>query len=99
VTPLFVIGATLGATLGDLLDVPVPFLAALGFVAVFAGATNTPLACAAMAVELFGWAIAPWALVVCVLAAVASGPGGIYTSQRPVRWGFRPQPPLDPPTS
>lgn len=97
VTPLFVIGATLGATLGDVLDVPVPFLAALGFVAVFAGATNTPLACAVMAVELFGWAIAPWALVVCALAAVASGPGGIYTAQRPVRWGFRPQPPLDPP--
>ena len=35
VTPLFVMGATLGATLAGVLDVPVPLLAALGFVAVF----------------------------------------------------------------
>ena len=43
VTPLFVIGTTLGATLAGVLDVPVPLLAAMGFVAVFAGAANTPL--------------------------------------------------------
>jgi H+/Cl- antiporter ClcA len=94
VTPLFVIGATLGATLGNVLDVPIPFLAALGFVAVFAGATNTPLACAVMGIELFGWPMAPWLLPMCIVAAAASGPGGIYTSQQPVRWGFRHQPSL-----
>ena len=43
VTPLFVIGATLGVTAGRVLDVPIPLMAAIGFVAVFAGAANTPL--------------------------------------------------------
>jgi len=37
VTPLFYIGATLGNALAPLLHVPVPLLAGIGFVAVFAG--------------------------------------------------------------
>jgi H+/Cl- antiporter ClcA len=53
-TPLFFIGSALGNTLGELLGAPVELLAALGFVAVFAGATRTPLACTIMAWELFG---------------------------------------------
>jgi H+/Cl- antiporter ClcA len=40
VTPLFYIGATLGNTLANLLNAPVSLFAALGFIAVFAGATN-----------------------------------------------------------
>ncbi len=44
----------LGNTLAWLMHAPVDLFAALGFVAVFAGATNTPLACTVMAVELFG---------------------------------------------
>jgi H+/Cl- antiporter ClcA len=83
VTPLFVIGATLGATLAGVLDVPVPFLAALGFVAVFAGAANTPLACTIMGAELFGGGVVPYLAVACVLAYVCSPQVGIYTSQRP----------------
>jgi len=43
VTPLFYIGATLGNTLAGLLNAPVSLFAGLGFIAVFAGATNTPL--------------------------------------------------------
>ncbi|HBM86168.1 MAG TPA: voltage-gated chloride channel protein, partial [Opitutae bacterium] len=45
VTPLFFIGATLGNALAMLLGAPVDLFAGLGFIAVFAGATNTPLAC------------------------------------------------------
>jgi H+/Cl- antiporter ClcA len=54
VTPLFYIGATLGNTLATLLNAPVSLFAALGFIAVFAGATNTPVACTFMGIELFG---------------------------------------------
>jgi H+/Cl- antiporter ClcA len=54
VTPLFFIGAALGNTLGILMGAPVDLFAALGFLAVFAGATNTPLACTVMGLELFG---------------------------------------------
>src|SRR5450830_1770575 len=52
VTPLFFIGATLGNALGPLLHQPVALLAAIGFVAVFAGAANTPIASTLMAMEL-----------------------------------------------
>ncbi len=82
VTPLFVIGATLGATLGHLLGAPVPLMAAIGFVAVFAGATNTPLACTVMAVELFGSGPIVLFAVACVIAYVTSSHRGIYHSQR-----------------
>ena len=82
VTPLFVMGATAGATLGRVLDAPVPLMAALGFVAVFAAAANTPLACTVMAVELFGASNIVFFAVACVIAYVASAHRGIYTSQR-----------------
>jgi H+/Cl- antiporter ClcA len=82
VTPLFVIGATLGAALAGVLGVPVTLLAALGFVAVFAGATNTPLACTIMGVELFGSGAAVYFAVACVVSYVFSSHRGIYTAQR-----------------
>lgn len=82
VTPLFYIGATLGNALAPLLQLPLGFLAALGFVAVFAGAANTPLACTFMAMELFGADIGVYALLACVMAYLFSGHTGIYRSQR-----------------
>lgn len=82
VTPLFVIGATLGSTLGGVVGLPVDLTAAMGFVAVFAAAANTPLACAVMAVELFGGAVFPYTTVACLLAYLFSGHGGIYGAQR-----------------
>jgi len=82
VTPLFVIGATLGATLASLLGVPVTLLAAIGMVAVFTGASNTPLACAIMGIELFGSGAMAYFVVGCVIAYLASGHRGIYMTQR-----------------
>ncbi len=82
VTPLFVIGATLGYTLGNVLGVPPHFMAALGFVAVFAGAANTPLACAVMGVELFGSGAFPYVLVAVVVSYLFSGHRSIYAAQR-----------------
>jgi H+/Cl- antiporter ClcA len=82
VTPLFYIGATLGNALAPLLQVPFPLLAGLGFVAVFAGAANTPLASTLMAIELFGGEIGVYAAVACVLSWLCSGHSGIYRAQR-----------------
>lgn len=82
VTPLFYIGATLGNTLSGLLDAPVSLFAALGFIAVFAGATNTPLACTFMGVELFGGEHALLFAVACFTAYLFSGHSGIYSAQR-----------------
>jgi H+/Cl- antiporter ClcA len=90
VTPLFFVGASLGCVLGQLLNAPVDLLASLGFVAVFCGATNTPLACTIMAIELFapfsdgllssGFVV--YAAVACFLAYFLSGHSKIYASQR-----------------
>ena len=82
VTPLFFIGATLGNTIASASGMPVDLFAALGFIAVFAGATNTPLACTIMGVELFGGEHVIYFAVACFLAYYFSGHSGIYTSQR-----------------
>ena len=81
VTPLFYIGATLGNTLSVLMNAPVSLFAALGFIAVFAGATNTPLACTFMGVELFGGQYALFFAVACFTAYFFSGHSGIYSAQ------------------
>lgn len=81
VTPLFVIGSTLGYTLGTFLGVDPTWLAAIGLVAVFAGASNTPLACAIMGVELFGGGGALYFFLACVVAYLVSGHRGIYGTQ------------------
>ncbi len=82
VTPLFFIGATLGNALSYILPLPPSLLAGMGFVAVFAGAANTPIASTLMAVELFGGEAGSYAGVACVLAYLFSGDTGIYRSQR-----------------
>ena len=82
VTPLFYIGATLGNALAPLLHLPFALLAGLGFVAVFAGAANTPIASTVMAIELFGPEIAPYAALACVVSYLFSGHTGIYHAQR-----------------
>lgn len=81
VTPLFYIGATLGNTLSTLMNAPVSLFAALGFIAVFAGATNTPAACTIMGMELFGPEYALFFAIACFTAYFVSGHSGIYTAQ------------------
>jgi H+/Cl- antiporter ClcA len=80
--PLVFIGTTLGSALSVLLPLSFSLLGALGFVAVFAGASNTPLACAVMAAEIFGYRIFPLALLACYLSYYCSGKKGIYHSQK-----------------
>lgn len=82
VTPLFFIGAALGNTLAVLTGAPVDLLAGLGFIAVFAGATNTPIACTIMGVELFGGEYVLYYAIACFTAYYFSGHSGIYLSQR-----------------
>lgn len=81
VTPLFFIGATLGNTLSYFLPLPTGILAGMGLVAVFAGATNTPVACSIMAMELFGSACGIYAALACVVAYLVSGNNSIYSKQ------------------
>ncbi len=82
VTPLFFIGSTLGNALSHVLPLPSSLLAGMGFVAVFAGAANTPIASTLMAVELFGAEAGAYASIACVISYLFSGHAGIYSAQR-----------------
>jgi H+/Cl- antiporter ClcA len=81
VTPLFFIGATLGSTLSLFVPLPIALLAGMGFVAVFSGATHTPIACSVMGIELFGIESGIYLIIACFIAYLASGSVGIYHSQ------------------
>lgn len=81
VTPLFFVGATLGSALSLVVPLPIALLAGMGFVAVFSGATHTPIACTVMGMELFGLESAIFIGIACVIAYYSSGSIGIYHSQ------------------
>lgn len=81
VTPLFYIGATLGSALSLIVPLPVSLLAGVGFVSVFSGATNAPLACTIMGIELFGFDAGMFLLLGCFIAFTISGNTGIYSAQ------------------
>lgn len=84
VTPLFYTGATLGSALALIIPLPTSLLAGMGFVALFSGATNTPIACILMGIELFGSEGGVYIAIACVTAYIFSGKSGIYSSQRVV---------------
>ena len=99
--PLVFIGSTLGSALGSgagsiaWLASPFPnavaVFASAGFAAVFAGASKTPLACTVMAIELFGFEIAPFALIACYVSFATSGSRSLYNwqNQNPVSGDLR----------
>lgn len=79
VTPLFYIGAALGNSLAVVFGAPVDLFAALGLVAIFAGATKTPLAAICLGIELFGMGHGVYIAIACLVAWRCSGSKGIYT--------------------
>jgi len=81
VTPLFFVGATLGSALSLFIPMPIALLAGIGFVAVFSGATHTPIACTIMGLELFGLQPGIFIAVGFIIAYFSSGSVGIYKSQ------------------
>jgi len=82
VTPLFAIGATLGAFLAAPLGLPVMLSAALGYSAVFGSASNTLLAPIFIGAEVFGFVNLPFFFPVCALAYVFNGNRTIYSKQK-----------------
>lgn len=81
VTSLFFIGATLGSFLSVLIPLPLALMAGMGFVAIFGAASNTPIACIIMGIELFGVDVQLYIAVACITAYLFSGHRSIYSSQ------------------
>ncbi len=78
VTPLFAIGASLGATLALLLGLPVGLIAAAGYVSVFSSATNSYFASIFIAAEVFGFGSVQYILPVVTIAYLLNGNASIY---------------------
>lgn len=81
VTPLFSIGASLGIVLGGSLGLSPVHCAALGYAAVFAGATNTLFAPVLIRLEVFGTNDMVPFLIVCIFAYLVNGDNSIYAAQ------------------
>lgn len=78
VTPLFSIGASLGAAIAGIFGLPVVFVAALGYAAVFGSATNTLIAPMIIGGEIFGYEYLPYFFIVCVVAYIFNLNKSIY---------------------
>ncbi len=78
VTPLFFVGATLGSAAAAFLSLPLSVCAAIGFVAVFAGAGAVPIACTIMACEIFGTSIGLYAIIASGVSWFVAGRKGLY---------------------
>ena len=81
VIPLFVIGATLGATLAPSLHASPVLLAACGLATLFTTAAQVPLTGIIMATELFGWNVTIPAVIVAAAAWLALGRQGLYINR------------------
>ncbi|MGQ9616266.1 MAG: chloride channel protein [Spirochaetota bacterium] len=81
VTPIFFIGATSGTFFAKLFGLDRPIFSSIGFVALLAGAANTPISASIMSVELFGAGIAPYASIACIISFIMTGHRSVYPSQ------------------
>ena len=81
VTPLFFIGATLGNVLIWFIPLPMGLLAGMGFVAVFAGATQAAVTGIVLGIEMFGLRAGVYIGLASILAYFTSGMVGIYSAQ------------------
>lgn len=82
VTPLFAIGSSLGVLLAGLAGLPVTFVAALGYAAVFGSATNTFFAPVLIGAEVFGFNYLPYFFIVCAVSYIFNYNKSIYSLQK-----------------
>ncbi len=81
IVPAFFVGSTLGCVLGSLLGVDGCLGAAIGFVALFCGVVNCPVASTILAVEVFGSHYIILFAIVCAVSYMMSGRYSLYKSQ------------------
>lgn len=82
VIPLFFMGATLGNTLSGIIGLPTSFLAALGLIAVFCGASNVPISCFILSIELFEGTGFEFFFIACLVSYIFSGHHSVWPSQK-----------------
>jgi H+/Cl- antiporter ClcA len=80
-TPLFLIGAHATAGISEFIQLPRPFIAAIGFTCLYMGLTKTPIAATCMGVELFGQDAWFCYLIVTLIVMYVSGKKGLFHAQ------------------
>jgi H+/Cl- antiporter ClcA len=79
--PLFFIGATLGNSLSNFIDLPISFLAALGLIAAFCAGANTPITAMFLSIEMFNGKGMEYFFVACLISYIFSGHHGLWPAQ------------------
>lgn len=82
IVPTFFIGSTFGCVAGGLLGLNPAFGAAIGFVALFCGVVNCPVASIMLALEVFGADFIFMFAIACGVSYMMSGYYGLYSSQK-----------------
>ncbi len=81
VTPILFVGSTAGNFFGHIIDGNIPLFAALGFVAVLSGSTNSPIASTILAAELFGSEIIHFAAVASIISYIVSSKKSVFSKE------------------
>lgn len=82
IVPTFFIGATFGCVVAPLLGLDPGFGAAIGFISLFCGVVNCPIASLMLAFEVFGGVALPAFMIACAISYMMSGYTGLYKSQK-----------------
>lgn len=82
IVPAFFVGSTFGCVVGSMLGLDAGFAAAIGFVSLFCGAVNCPLASLLLSVEVFGAEGILFFAITCGVSYMMSGHFGLYKSQK-----------------
>ena len=82
IVPAFFVGSTFGCVAASLVGFDASIGAAIGFVALFCGAVNCPVASLVLALEVFGERYIMLFALVCALSYMLSGKEGLYHSQK-----------------
>ena len=84
IVPTFFIGSTFGCVMAPILGLDASFGAAIGFVALFCGMVNCPIASIILAMEVFGAESILLFALACGVTFMLSGNFSLYDSQRMV---------------
>lgn len=82
IVPAFFIGSTFGCCAAPLLGLEPGFAAAIGFIALFCGVVNCPVASILLALEVFGGEGMIFFAIACSVSYMMSGCFGLYHSQK-----------------
>jgi len=82
IVPAFFVGSTFGCAVSAILGLDATFAAAIGFVALFCGVVNCPIASIILSVEVFGTEGMLYFALACGICYMMSGNYSLYASQK-----------------